>query len=387
MNFETKLVQTLLPDELTGALSLPIYQTSTFVQEAPGVNKGYDYSRSGNPTREALEELITTLEGGCTGAAFSSGLAAIDAVIKLLNTGDAVLAIDDVYGGTYRIFTEIYSRLGITINFVDTTDLNKLIDHITPKTKIIWLESPSNPTLKISDITEIAKIAHANNCLLIVDNTFASPALQRPLELGADIVVHSATKYLAGHSDVTAGLVVTQDRKIGEKIKYIQNATGGVLAPFDAWLTVRGMQTLSLRIEKQSCNALKIAEYLNERNEVENVYYPGLPSHPNHLLAKKQQRLFGGIISFTLKENTFDAAKRLIASTGIFKLAASLGGVKSLICHPASMTHASVPEERKRQVGVEDSLIRLSVGIEHESDLINDLDRSFNTYARSVLVT
>ena len=377
MQFETKIIHSLPVDKLTGAISTPIYQTSTFNQEEPGVHKGFDYSRSNNPTRKALENLAAELENGTAGFAFASGLAAIDSVVKLLSSGDEVLAVDDIYGGTYRTFTHIYSRFGINVNYIDTSDLNNIIDNITPKTKMIWLESPTNPTLKISDIQEIAKIAKLNNCLLIVDNTFATPALQKPLELGADIVIHSATKYLAGHSDVIAGLVIVNSEELSEKIKFIQNSTGAVLGPFDSWLTIRGIETLSLRIKKHCENAFKIAKYLNERSEVAEVFYPGLETHKNYEVVLKQQKDFGGIISFSLKDDTIEAAKSFVTSTELFKLAESLGGVKSLICHPSTMTHKSVPEENRRAAGIKDSLIRLSPGIENADDLINDIDNAF----------
>lgn len=373
MKFETKLIHSVPVDPQTGAISVPIYQTSTFVQEAPGVNKGYDYSRSNNPTRAALEGLIAQLEGGAAGFAFSSGLAAIDAVIKLLNAGDEVLAVDDIYGGTYRILTGVYSRLGIQVKFVDTTDERNVARQISPKTKLVWLETPTNPTLKISDIQRIAEIAHANGALLVVDNTFCSPALQCPIELGADIVIHSATKYIAGHSDVIAGLVVTRTEALGQQIKYIQNSSGAVLGPFDSWLCIRGLETLSLRIEKQSQNAFRVARFLEGCEEVDKVYYPGLESHPNHHIAVRQQKLFGGVLSFTLKNDTQEAAEKFVTSTKLFRLAESLGGVKSLLCHPAQMTHASVPVEKRHATGIQDSLIRLSCGIENHSDLIQDV--------------
>lgn len=379
MHFETQLIHQVPVDPQTGAISVPIYQTSTFVQEAPGVNKGFDYSRSNNPTRAALEKFIAELEGGARGFAFASGLAAIDAVIKLLNQGEEVLAVDDIYGGTYRIFSGIYSRLGIDIQYVDTSDAAKVAARITPRTKIVWLETPTNPTLKVSDIERIAEIAHAHGALLVVDNTFASPALQKPIELGADIVIHSATKYIAGHSDVIAGLVVTKTEELGDKIKYIQNSSGAVLGPFDSWLCIRGLETLSLRIEKQSQNAFRVARFLESCEEVDQVFYPGLESHPNHHIAVRQQRLYGGVVSFSLKEDTLDAATAFVTKTKFFQLAESLGGVKSLICHPAKMTHASVPAEKRHASGVKDSLIRISCGIEHHTDLIADLAKALKS--------
>ncbi|MEM1000852.1 MAG: PLP-dependent aspartate aminotransferase family protein [Bacteroidota bacterium] len=377
MHFETKLIHSVPVDEQTGAISVPIYQTSTFVQQAPGVNKGFDYSRSNNPTRAALEALVAELEGGCAGFAFGSGLAAIDAVIKLLSSGDEVIAVDDIYGGTFRIFSGIYNRLGIKVRFVDTSDPRNVAAAITPRTKFIWLETPTNPTLKISDISRICEIAHANGARVVVDNTFASPALQQPLLAGADIVVHSATKYLAGHSDVIAGVVATRDPDLAADIKYIQNSSGAVLGPFDCWLTIRGIETLNLRIEKQCANAFRIARYLKECDLVDKVFYPGLASHPNHHVAVRQQKRFGGVVSFSLKKDTQEAAVQFVTATKLFKLAESLGGVKSLLCHPAQMTHASVPADIRRASGIQDSLVRLSCGIENAADLLRDLDQAF----------
>lgn len=376
-NIATQLIHSIPVDPLTGAVSVPIYQTSTFVQDAPGVNKGYDYARSGNPTRTALETLIATLEKGAEGIAFASGLAAIDAVIKLLESGDEILAVDDIYGGAFRIFTHIYQKFGITVRYVDTTVAENVLNSITPKTKLIWLETPTNPTLKVSDIESIAKIAKINNSLLCVDNTFASPALQQPIALGADIVVHSATKYLGGHSDLIAGLVVTKEKELGERIKFIQNASGAILSPFDSWLVIRGIETLQLRIKQHCINAQAIAGFLESHPEVEKVYYPGLKNHFNHAIAAKQARGFGGVVSFTLKENTIAAAAAFVTATNYFKLAESLGGVKSLLCHPAQMTHKSIPETIRRASGVADSLIRLSIGLEDVADLITDLENAF----------
>jgi cystathionine beta-lyase len=373
---ETKNLHSIPVDPLTGAISVPIYQTSTFVQDAPGVHKGFDYARSNNPTRKTLEDLVAVLENGKAGFAFASGLAAIDAVIKLLSAGDEVLAVDDIYGGTYRIFAQIYSRLGIKITYTDTSDIRNVVDNITPATKFVWLETPTNPTLKVSDIRKIADIAHANGALLVVDNTFASPALQQPINLGADIIIHSATKYLAGHSDVIAGVVVVNTAELADRIKFIQNASGTILGPFDSWLTIRGIETLELRVQRQSDTALKLAEYLESRPEIESVYYPGLPSHPNYEVAKSQQKLFGGVISIKFKNDTIATAEKFVTTTKLFKLAESLGGVKSLIAHPAAMTHKSIPAEVRRASGVSDSLVRLSVGIEHPEDLIADLEQA-----------
>jgi len=382
-NNATQLIHSIPVDPLTGAIAVPIYQTSTFVQEAPGVNKGYDYARTGNPTRATLEDIIAKLENGAVGVAFGSGLAAIDAVIKLLEAGDEILAVDDIYGGAFRLFTHIYQKFGITVNYVDTTNAENVFNAVTPKTKLIWIETPTNPTLKISDIEAIAKIAKANRCLLCVDNTFASPALQQPLLLGADIVVHSATKYLGGHSDLIAGLVVAREKEIGDKIKFIQNASGAILSPFDSWLVIRGIETLPLRLKQHCSNAQAVADFLETHPAVDKVFYPGLKNHVNHDIAKRQAKGFGGIVSFTLKNDSEEAATSFVTSTQYFKLAESLGGVKSLLCHPAQMTHKSIPPEKRKAAGVADSLIRLSVGLEESADLIADLENAFKTIATS----
>ena len=384
-NNATQLIHSIPIDPLTGAIAVPIYQTSTFVQEAPGVNKGYDYARTGNPTRAALEEIIAKLENGSTGIAFGSGLAAIDAVVKLLESGDEVLAVDDIYGGAFRLFTHIYQKFGIKVTYVDTTNIENVFNAITPKTKLIWIETPTNPTLKISDIAAIAKIAKVHQCLLCVDNTFASPALQQPLSLGADIVVHSATKYLGGHCDLIAGLVVTKEKEWGDKIKFIQNASGAILSPFDSWLVVRGIETLPLRIKQHCINAQAVAEFLETQPAVDKVFYPGLKTHFNHDVAAKQATGFGGIVSFTLKDDTEEAATVFVTSTHYFKLAESLGGVKSLLCHPAQMTHKSIPAERRRAAGVADSLIRLSVGLEEVNDLVKDIEQALGKVKKSRL--
>jgi len=383
MSNATQLIHSIPTDPLTGSISVPIYQTSTFVQEAPGVNKGFDYARTNNPTRATLETIIAQLENGTVGIAFGSGLAAIDAVLKLLKSGDEILAVDDIYGGAFRLFTHVYEKFGIKVNYVDTTDAANVFNAVTPNTKLIWLETPTNPTLKVSDIAAIAKIAKANACLLCVDNTFASPALQQPLSLGADIVVHSATKYLGGHSDLIAGLIVTKDPAVGEKIKFIQNASGAILAPFDSWLVIRGIETLHLRVQQHCRNAQAIAERLTSHPAIDKVFYPGLPSHPNHNIAKQQSKGFGGIVSFTLKNDTEEAATAFVTSTNYFKLAESLGGVKSLLCHPAQMTHKSIPAERRRAAGVADSLVRLSVGLEEVNDLIVDLEQAFEKISKT----
>ena len=378
MKESTHILHQIPVDPLTGAVSTPIYQTSTFVQTAPGVHAGYDYARSNNPTRAVLEDLIAVLENGSKGFAFASGLAAIDAVIKLLESGDEIVAVDDIYGGAFRLLTHVYQKFGIQVRYADSTDIQNIENAISPKTKMIWIETPTNPTLKITDLKAVGKIAHQHQLLLCVDNTFASPASQKPIDFGADIVIHSATKYLGGHSDLIAGLVITKTTDLGEKIKFIQNASGGILAPFDSWLVIRGIETLQLRVKQHSENAQKIAEFLNECQEVKNVYYPGLPSHKNHQIASNQMKHFGGIISFDLHNDNKDDASKIVSCTQLFKLAESLGGIKSLICLPCEMTHKSIPREKRYQSGVTDSLIRISVGLEDVDDLINDLKQAFH---------
>lgn len=377
MSNNTRLLHSIPVDPLTGSISVPIYQTSTFVQEAPGVNKGYDYARSGNPTRQALEDIVAQLENGSTGVAFGSGLAAIDAVLKLLKAGDEIIAVDDIYGGAFRLFTHVYEKFGISVTYVDSTNSDNIALAVSSETKLIWIETPTNPTLKISDIAAIAKIAKANNCLLCVDNTFASPALQQPLLLGADLVIHSGTKYLGGHSDLIAGLVVTKDAELGAQIKFIQNASGAILSPFDSWLLIRGIETLFLRVKQHCIHAQKVAEFLESHPQVDKIYYPGLKNHFNHEIAKTQAKGFGGIVSFSLKTDTIEAAETFVTQTQYFKLAESLGGLKSLICQPAQMTHKSIPAEKRQAAGVQDSLIRLSVGLEEVEDLIADLEQAF----------
>ena len=378
MNKITQIIHSIPVDELTGSISVPIYQTATYVQEAPGVNKGYDYARTNNPTRAVLEKIIAQLEGGVAGFAFASGLAAIDSIIKTLKSGDEIVAVDDIYGGAYRLFTLIYQKFGIRIHYVDTTDASNISEYLNENTKLVWLESPTNPTLKISDIKAIAKLAHQVGALVVIDNTFATPLAQNPIDLGADIVMHSATKYLGGHSDLLAGLVVVNSEKLAEEIKFIQNSSGGVLGPHDCWLVIRGIETLAIRVERQCENAVKIADFLASHPDVDHVNYPGLASHKNHEIAKVQQNgLYGGMISFSLKNDTEEAALAFVTSTEYFKLAESLGGVKSLLCHPSQMTHKSVPREKRLASGINDSLIRLSVGIEAAEDLISDLDQAF----------
>jgi cystathionine beta-lyase/cystathionine gamma-synthase len=361
------------PDPSTGAIMTPIYQTSTYVQEAPGVNKGFEYARSQNPTRKALEEALAVLEGGNYGLSFSSGVAATDAVIKLLSAGDEVVCGNDMYGGTYRQFTKIFQRLGITFHMVNTTDAANVANAITPKTKLIWLETPTNPLMNISDIEAIAALAKQYDILLAVDNTFASPALQQPLLLGADIVMHSATKYLGGHSDVIQGALVVKDKSLYDQLYFIQKSSGAVPGPMDCFLVLRGIKTLGLRMKAHCENGKKIANWLAAHPKVKKVYWPGFTSHPNHLIAKKQMSGYGGMISFELTGDSVEETKRVLSTTRLFSLAESLGGVESLINHPATMTHASIPREERIKNGLSDTLIRLSVGIEDADDLIADL--------------
>lgn len=394
MQATTKLIHSIPVDPQTGAIAVPIYQTSTFVQDAPGVNKGYDYARTGNPTRSVLENLVAELEGGTTAAAFASGLAAIDAVLKLLQTGDEIIAVDDIYGGAFRLFEQVYKKFGITVRYVDTSDTEAVFNALTLKTRLIWIETPTNPTLKITDIRAIAKIVKAHNArvreadgevrtadervLLCVDNTFASPALQQPLLLGADLVVHSGTKYLGGHSDLIAGLVVTATPELGQKIKFLQNAGGSILGPFDSFLLIRGIETLHLRVRQHSASAKAIAVFLEGHPAVEKVFYPGLPTHPGHAIAAGQSKGFGGIVSFSLKEDSIEAATAFVTATQLFKLAESLGGIKSLVSHPAQMTHKTIPAEKRKAAGVVDGLIRLSAGLEDTEDLIEDLRQALD---------
>ncbi|MBN2668860.1 MAG: PLP-dependent transferase [Bacteroidales bacterium] len=376
----TKIIQSVPTDPLTGSIAVPVYQTSTFVQSAPGVNKGYDYARTNNPTRAVLENILAELEEGHSGFAFATGLAAIDAVLKLLSYGDEIVAVDDIYGGAYRLLTHVYQKFGIKINYVDTRNIENVKKTINNNTKLVWLESPTNPTLKISDIKTISELAHQSGALMVVDNTFATPVAQRPLSLGADIVVHSGTKYLGGHSDLLAGFVVTQNEELSEKIKFIQNASGGVLAPWDCFLVIRGIETLEIRYKQQCQTALQVAQVLEKHPLVDKVHYPGLKTHVNHEIASRQQNAwFGAMISFSLKEDTTENAEKVVCQTKLFKLAESLGGVKSLVSLPAKMTHVSVPREKRLQSGIQDSLIRLSCGIEDVQDLIEDILQAINS--------
>jgi len=364
------------PDPSTGAIMTPIFQTSTYVQEAPGVHKGYEYARSQNPTRAALEEALAVIEGGQFGLAFSSGVAATDAVIKLLKPGDEVICGNDMYGGTYRLFSKIFLKFGIVFHYVDMTDLKNITAAVTPATRLIWAETPTNPLMNIADIKGLSGIAKANNILLCVDNTFASPALQNPLSLGADIVMHSATKYLSGHSDVIQGALVINDKALRDELYFIQKSCGAVPGPMDCFLVLRGIKTLGIRMERHSQNGEKIAHFLKTHPAVKKVYWPGFSDHPGHEIAKSQMLGFGGMISFELKNDTMEAARKVLSSTKLFSLAESLGGVESLINHPASMTHASIPREERIKNGLSDTLIRLSVGIEDADDLIADLEQA-----------
>lgn len=376
-NLGTKFIHAgTVPDPNTGAIMTPIYQTSTYVQEAPGVNKGYEYARSQNPTRKALEDALAIIENGQYGLAFSSGVAATDAVIKLLNPGDEVIAANDMYGGTYRLFTKIFAKYGIKFIYVDTTHTDNIQQAVTAKTKLIWIETPTNPLMNITDIAAVAAISKSAGSLLCVDNTFASPYLQNPLDLGADIVMHSSTKYLGGHSDVIQGALMLNDAALREQLYFIQKSCGAVPGPMDCFLVLRGIKTLHVRMKAHCENGFLIAHFLRKHPKVEHVYWCGFADHPNHDIAKVQMRGFGGMMSFTLKDDSVEAATKVLSSTKLFALAESLGGVESLINHPASMTHASIPREERIKNGLTDGLIRLSVGIEDADDLIEDLTQA-----------
>ncbi len=361
------------PDPSTGAIMTPIYQTSTYVQTAPGVNKGYEYARSQNPTRKALEDAFAVIENAKFGLAFSSGVAATDAVIKLLSPGDEVIAASDMYGGTYRLFERIFAKFGIKFQYVDTSDIENIKPLITSKTKLIWLETPTNPLMNITDIEAVCQLAKPNNVLVCVDNTFASPYLQNPLNQGADIVMHSATKYLGGHSDVIQGALMLNDQKLRDELYFIQKSSGAVPGPQDCFLVLRGIKTLHVRMQRHCENGEKIAHFLRNHPKVQNVYWCGFEDGKGYAVAKKQMRGFGGMMSFTLKDESMEAAVKVLSSTKLFSLAESLGGVESLINHPATMTHASIPREERIKNGLSDSLMRLSVGIEDVDDLIEDL--------------
>ena len=377
MKFGTKAIHAgVKPDPVSGAIMTPIYQTSTYVQAAPGKHKGYEYARTQNPTRDALQESLAELENGRYGICFSSGLAAMDAIIKLLKSGDEVIATNDLYGGSYRLLTKIFAQFGIKSHFIDMGDANEISKYVNKNTKLVLVETPTNPMLNIVDIKAVVKVAKTHKIKVVVDNTFASPYLQNPLDLGADIVWHSCTKYLGGHSDVVMGAVITKSKSLADKLYFIQNAAGAVPGPQDCFLMLRGIKTLHLRVQRSCENAKKVAEYLKSNKKVSKVYWPGFKDFPGHKIAKKQMNNFGGMVSFDLKNNKYSSAKKVLSGTKLFALAESLGGVESLIGHPASMTHASIPKAERMKVGLTDSLIRLSVGVEDVNDLIEDLAKA-----------
>ena len=379
MKFGTKAIHAgVHADPATGAIMTPIYQTSTYVQESPGDHKGFEYSRVSNPTRTQLENNLAALENGKHGLCFSSGVAAMDCLLKILNPGDHVVSTGDLYGGSYRLFTKIFEPFGIKFSFVDMTDVTKVLEVINDKTKMVWVETPTNPMMSIIDIEVISKVTKEKNVLLAVDNTFASPYLQNPLDLGADVVMHSITKFLGGHSDVVMGCLITSNDDLAERFRFIQKSCGAIPGPQDCFLVLRGIKTLHLRMERHCENGEKVAEFLSKHPKVENVYWPGLKHHPNHDIAKKQMKGFGGMISFSLKGNSIEEAHKVISSTKVFALAESLGGVESLCGHPVTMTHAAIPKEEREKIGVVDSLIRLSVGVEDIDDLIDDLKQALD---------
>ena len=378
MKFNTKVIHAgVEPDSATGAIMTPIYQTSTYVQEEVGKHKGFEYSRTGNPTRSALESSLAAIENGKYGACFGSGLAAIDCIIKMLNPGDEVISTNDLYGGSYRIFKTIFEKYGIKFHFVDMLNLENVKEALNEKTKLIWIETPTNPMMNIIDIKSIVEMVKGSGAIVGVDNTFATPYLQRPLDLGADVVMHSVTKFLGGHSDVVMGALVTSNDQIAEEIYRIQNSSGAVCGPMDSFLVLRGIKTLHLRVQRHSENGRVVAEFLKGHSQVDQVFWPGFESHPNHEVAKDQMSDFGGMVSFTLKDDSLEKAKHIVSKTKLFTLAESLGGVESLIGHPSTMTHASIPREERLKSGVKDSLIRLSVGVEDVADLVKDLENSF----------
>lgn len=379
MKFATKCIHAgVHPDPSTGAIMTPIFQTSTYVQEAPGKHQGFEYARSQNPTRSVLEENLAALENGQHAISFASGLAAMDTILRLFEPGDEILGTNDLYGGSYRLLTKVHERFGIQPKFIPMSSIEAIETHITPKTKLLWIETPTNPMLTVVDIQAICALAKSKGILTCVDNTFASPFLQNPLDLGADMVLHSATKYLGGHSDLIHGAVITNDTDIAAQLRFLQNAVGAVPGPQDCFLLLRGIKTLHLRVERSCQNAARIAQFLKSHPKVNHVYYPGLADHPQHKLAKRQMRYFGGMVSFDLHTDTFEYASDVLSNTKVFALAESLGGVESLIGHPASMTHASIPKEERLKVGLTDSLVRLSVGVEDIDDLTQDLDQALN---------
>ena len=379
MKFNTKTIHGgQIKEKGYGAVMPPIYQTSTYSQTKPGEHKGYEYSRTHNPTRTALENSLASIENGKHGLAFSSGLSAIDAVLKLFEPGDEIISTNDLYGGSYRLFDKVFKKFGLKFIFSDLQDIEEVSGLITNKTKMIWVETPTNPMMNLIDVQSLSEICRKNKVLLAVDNTFATPYLQKPLNLGADIVMHSATKYLAGHSDVILGALIVKDDQLAEKLYFLQNASGAICGPMDSFLTLRGIKTLHVRMERHCFNAEKIVNFLANHERVDKLYWPGIPTHPNHKLAKSQMSGFGGMVSFTTKDGDFKSVQEITSKFKVFTLAESLGGVESLANHPASMTHASIPKELREKTGVVDSLIRLSVGIEDHEDLISDLEQAIN---------
>jgi cystathionine beta-lyase len=377
MKFNTKTIHGgQQHDPSTGAVMTPIFQTSTYVQQSPGKHQGYEYSRSENPTRHALEKAFASIENGEYGLAFSSGMAATDCVLRLFNPGDEIIAGEDIYGGSYRMFTRLFKKYGLKFTFVDMNNVEKITNAITLNTRLIWLETPSNPLLKIADIEVITSIAKANNILTAVDTTFATPYNQQPLEMGVDIVMHSATKYLGGHSDIVMGALMVKDEKLAKDLHFIQFAAGAVAGPMDCFLALRGLKTLALRMQRHNENGMAVAHFLNQHPKVEMVYYPGLENHENHEIAKRQMKGFGGMVSFRLKDKTKEATLRMLQNFSVFTLAESLGGVESLVSHPVTMSHASIPAREREKLGITDSLTRLSVGVEDIDDLIEDIRKA-----------
>lgn len=380
MKFNTKTIHgNQKPEPATGAVMPPIFQTSTYAQSGPGEHKGYEYSRGANPTRSALENALASIENGTRGLAFASGLAAIDAVMKLLNPGDEVIAMDDLYGGSYRMFTRIFEKYGIIFHFVDMTEIDNVLNLINAHTKLIWVETPTNPLMKIVDVAALcSSVKEMSDALIAVDNTFASPYNQLPLDLGADIVMHSATKYLGGHSDLIAGALVVKDEELGDKLHFQLFAGGGILGPQDSFLVLRGIKTLALRMQRHGENAMELAQFLDQHEAVKQVFYPGLENHPQHTIAKKQMKSFGGMLSFTFASGKREDAEKFLKSLKVFTLAESLGGVESLANHPVTMTHASIPADKRKELGISDDLVRLSVGVEDIDDLVQDLEQALN---------
>lgn len=379
MKFNTKVIHgNQSHEKVTGSVNVPVFLTSTFAQKSPGEHSGYEYSRAANPTRQALEDSLASIENGARGLAFGSGLAAIDCVLKLLNPGDEIIAVDDLYGGSYRMFTRLFEKYQLKFHFVNLENPENILPLINDKTKLIWLETPTNPLMKLVDIQKIADLIKEKDILLAVDNTFATPYIQTPLDLGADIVMHSATKYLGGHSDVIAGALIAKTAELGEKLHFIQFASGGILGPHDSYLVLRGIKTLALRVQRHSENGQKIAEYLQNHPKIDQVFYPNLANNPQLELAKKQMKTFGGMISFTFKSGKKEEAIKFLENLKVFTLAESLGGVESLANHPALMTHASIPAEKRAELGITDDLVRLSCGIEDVEDLIADIEQAFN---------